>query len=427
MKTHRTLRVAALAVTTCLSMAACSSGVTDTATGGDTDAEIIAAPVDDPADLKIAYFSAGSSNSYLQAAIDEANTVADELGADLDVFDGEFNAQTQYDQMQQALTSGKYNAFVVEPNDGNLVCDILTTEAPEKDVLVSVFTLPICGRATSLGEETYQPGTITYVGGQTLDVYQDWVQDVIDSHPDGAKIGLVSGPDLNANTICFFEAAQAFEDAEGFEVVAQQTTDYTTPKAFDAAQTIVQANPDIDIIMSNFSGMTRGVVEAVGGKDVEIYDFGGDEWALSQLESGGLESSVMMLPRQETREAIEAVAAYVAGEDVPVFINLAESDSLPGTPFAAVPGDRHGPPPDRARSGDPNQRPDPAHLQEVRCPSRPRPRPTRSPTHRRSAAGAHARSSAEPSPCRAPTSRSVPARCTPSSGRTEPGSPRSSA
>ena len=334
MKTHRTLRVAALAVTTCLSMAACSSGVTDTATGGDTDAEIIAAPVDDPADLKIAYFSAGSSNSYLQAAIDEANTVADELGADLDVFDGEFNAQTQYDQMQQALTSGKYNAFVVEPNDGNLVCDILTTEAPEKDVLVSVFNLPICGRATSLGEETYQPGTITYVGGQTLDVYQDWVQDVIDSHPDGAKIGLVSGPDLNANTICFFEAAQAFEDAEGFEVVAQQTTDYTTPKAFDAAQTIVQANPDIDIIMSNFSGMTRGVGEAVGGKDVEIYDFGGDEWALSQLESGGLESSVMMLPRQETREAIEAVADYVSGEDVPVFINLAESDSLPGTPFA---------------------------------------------------------------------------------------------
>ncbi len=333
MKTRRTLGVAALAVTACLTATACSTGVSDSATTSD---EIIDAPVSDPSDLKIAYFSAGTSNSYLQASIDEAGKVADEIGADLDVFDGEFNAQTQFDQMQQALTSGKYNAFVVEPNDGNLVCDILTKEAPDKDVLVSVFNLPICGRATNLGEDTYQPGTVTYVGGQTLDVYQAWVEDVIDTHPDGAKIGLISGPDLNANTICFLEAAKAFDAADGFEVVAQQATDYTTPKAFDAAQTMVQANPDMDVVMSNFSGMTRGVVEAIGSKDVEIYDFGGDEWALGQVEGGELAGSVMMLPRQETREAIEAVADYVDGEDVAPFINLTESDSLPGTPFAAA-------------------------------------------------------------------------------------------
>ncbi|GEB14724.1 sugar ABC transporter substrate-binding protein [Pimelobacter simplex] len=333
MKHRPLLTVAAAGVAACLAMAGCSSGVTDSASAS---TEIIAPPVSDPADLKIAYFSAGTSNSYLQAAIDEAKKTADEIGADLDVFDGAFDAQVQFDQMQQALTSGKYNAFVVEPNDGNLVCDILTQQAPEKKVLVSVFNLPICGRATKLGEETHQPGTITYVGGQTLDVYEDWVQDVIDSHPDGAKIALVSGPDLNANTLCFFKAAEAFAKADGFEVVAQQTTDYTTPKAFDAAQTIVRANADVDVIMSNFSGMTRGVVEAVGDRDVEIYDFGGDSWALQNVRSGSLTSSVMMLPRVETREAIEAVARYVKGEDVPTFINLAESDTLPGTPFATA-------------------------------------------------------------------------------------------
>lgn len=335
MKSIRTT-AAVLGTATVLALSACSSGI-DSGTGSSAEgdgADIIDAPVSDPADLKIAYFSAGTSNSYLQAAIDEAKKTASEIGADLDVFDGAFDAQTQFDQMQQALTSGKYNSFVVEPNDGNLVCDILTKDAPEKDILVSVFNLPICGRATNLGEETHQPGTLTYVGGQTLDVYEAWVQDVIDSHPDGARVALVSGPDLNANTICFFEAAKAFEDAEGFEVVAQQTTDYTTPKAFDAAQTIVRANPDLDIIMSNFSGMTRGVVEAVDGRDVEIYDFGGDEWALDNVRSGSLTSSVMMLPRAETREAIQAVADYVEGKEVPTFVNLADSDELPGTPFA---------------------------------------------------------------------------------------------
>ncbi len=332
----RLLTLTAGAAAAAFALSACSSGVSEPSDSADAATEIIEAPVSDPADLKIAYFSAGTSNAYLQASIDEAEKVADELGADLDVFDGAFDAQTQFDQMQQALTSGKYNAFVVEPNDGNLVCDVLTKEAPEKDVLVSVFNLPICGRATNLGDETHEPGTVTYVGGQTLDVYQEWVQSVIDANPDGAKVALISGPDLNANSIAFFEAAKAFEAADGFEVVAKQTTDYTTAKAFDAAQTITQANPDLDVVMSNFSGMTRGVVEAIGEKDVDIYDFGGDEWALSQVKAGTLTSSVMMLPRQETREAIEAVASYVEGEDVPAFINLTESDLLPGTPFATA-------------------------------------------------------------------------------------------
>jgi ribose transport system substrate-binding protein len=323
--------LATLTLAACAALTGCSTEPTTTGKGSQ---QIIAPPVKKAADLKIAYFSAGTSNSYLQASIDEAKKTAGKLGAHLDVFDGEFNAQTQFDQLQNALTSRKYNAFVVEPNDGNLVCDILTKQAPEKQVLVSVFNLPICGRATNAGVQTYEPGTVSYVGGQTLDVYDKWVQSVIAAHPKGANVALISGPDLNANTLCFFKAAEAFAKAPGFKVVAKQTTDYTTPKAFNAAQTIVQANPKLDVIMSNFSGMTRGVVEAVGNRPVQIYDFGGDQWALKQIAGGKLTSSVMMLPRMETREAINAVASYVEGKQVPKFINLSMSAELPGTPFA---------------------------------------------------------------------------------------------
>ncbi|GAB3060233.1 sugar ABC transporter substrate-binding protein [Sediminivirga luteola] len=290
--------------------------------------------VDAVEDLRVAYFSAGSSNQYLQAAIDEANVFAEENGFELDVFDGEFDAQVQFDQMQTALTSGRYNAFAVEPNDGNLVCNLLTQDAPEAGVMVAVFNLPICGRATNLGEETWQPGTVNYVGGQTLDVYQDWVEQVKEAYPDGAKIALISGPDLNANTICFFQAAEAFDAEEGYEVVAQQTTDYTTPQAFEAAQTIMQANPDLDVIMSNFSGMTRGVVQATSGSDVDVFDFGGDEWALDRVSDGELASTIIMLPRQETRYALQGLVDLVEGTETPVFVNLAELDSLPnGSPF----------------------------------------------------------------------------------------------
>jgi ribose transport system substrate-binding protein len=286
------------------------------------------------ADLKIAYFSAGTSNAYLQAGIAAAKQKAKEMGADLDVFDGQFNAQEQFNQMQTALTSGKYNAFAVEPNDGNLVCNLLTKQAPQKGILVSIFNLPICGRATNLGVKTWEPGTVTYVGGQTLDIYNEWIKTVMKENPEGGKIALISGPDLNANSICFFKAAKAFASNPKFKIVAKQTTDYTTPKAFQAAQTILQSNPDLNIIMSNFSGMTRGVVKAVGSKNVKIYDFGGDAWALSNVRTGRLAQTVMMLPRQESIQALEALGMVADGKTPPKFINLSKDQSLPGTPFA---------------------------------------------------------------------------------------------
>lgn len=334
MKNRYLLTAAALGVAVLL--AGCSSPSQEAATTPSAAAEELgqpAASVDAVEDLKVAYFSAGSSNQYLQAAIDEAQTYATDMGFQLDVFDGEFDAQTQFDQMQTALTSGKYNAFAVEPNDGNLVCNLLTEDAPAAGVMVAVFNLPICGRATNLGEETWEPGTVNYVGGQTLDVYEAWVEQVKEAYPDGAKIALVSGPDLNANSIAFFQAAEAFADGP-WEVVAQQTTDYTTAQAFQAAQTIMQANPELDIIMSNFSGMTRGVVQATTGTDVDVFDFGGDQWALENVESGELSSTIIMLPRQETKYALQGIVDIVNGEETPVFVNLAELDILPGgSPF----------------------------------------------------------------------------------------------
>ncbi|AXG82156.1 sugar ABC transporter substrate-binding protein [Streptomyces paludis] len=334
------LAAAACVFAVTLTAGACSvpadqaASTTDSSATGSTGAKGPA----EVSDLKIAYFSAGTSNAYLQAAIAAAKKEAGTLGVKLDVFDGQFDAQKQFDQIQTAITSGRYNAFAVEPNDGNLVCKLLTKNAADKGILVSVFNLPICGRATKLGDETWEPGTVTYVGGQTLDVYRAWVAQVIEDNPGGAKIALISGPDLNANTICFQEAAKEFAKHKGFEVVARQSTDYTTPKGLAAAQTILRANPDLNVVMSNFSGMSRGVVQAVSGAKrtgkVKIYDFGGDKWALDSVKRGTLEQSVMMLPAQETIEAIRALADHVKGEDVPHFINLTESDALPGTPFA---------------------------------------------------------------------------------------------
>ena len=57
--------------------------------------------------LKIAFFSLGSSNSFLKAQNEKAFATAKELGVSLDIFQSEFDASKQMDQMQIALASKK--------------------------------------------------------------------------------------------------------------------------------------------------------------------------------------------------------------------------------------------------------------------------------------------------------------------------------
>lgn len=295
----------------------------------------------EPSDLKIAFFSFGSGNSYLQAGIKGAEETAASLGADIQVFDGKYDTALQVDQIETALDSGRFNAVVVEPIDSTAPTAILKRAWEEGKVLVAVMNMPLGGREYKDGEDTWEPGTITYVGGQTHDIYIEWMDKIIEmakaAYPDGGKAAAMSGPKTGANAKNFDDVLKRALPGTGIELVSNQETDYTTEKAYQVAQDVLQANPDLKYYISNYSGCTQGIVQAVKEagleKQVKIFDFGGNKWALDQVRNGSLEMTAMMLPYKETQRSVEALANYVSGKDVPKFINLTQDQSLPGSPF----------------------------------------------------------------------------------------------
>lgn len=288
---------------------------------------------------RIAFFSAGTSNSYLQAGISAARQEAKELhAAKFQVFDGQFSGSTQFDQIQVALASGQYNAFVVEPNDGSLVCNILTKQAAAKHVVVAIFNEPICGRATKLGAAVWQPGTVTFVGGQTHTLYEQWMKFITKTDPQGGQTAVISGPSLNANTENLDTSVSLLTADRNFKVVANQKTDYTTSEGFTTAQSIIQAHPSLKVIISNYSGVTEGIVRAVraAGKlgKIKIFDMGGNGWATDAVKSGEITSTVVFLPRTEAATAVKAAVGAVHGKTFQHFVNLEQAPYQPlGTPF----------------------------------------------------------------------------------------------
>ena len=72
------------------------------------------------------------------AGIKGAQDAAKKYGVTVDMFDSNWTPATQFNQAQNAISSGKYQAILAEMNDGNQACAILSKEAPAKGVMAMI-------------------------------------------------------------------------------------------------------------------------------------------------------------------------------------------------------------------------------------------------------------------------------------------------
>lgn len=317
-----------------LVLAACSNSNESVATSGTTKNDDQGASTgENKEELTVAFFSAGASNNYLQTGIQEAEKVAGDYGWKIDVYDGAFDPLTQLNQVQNAVAQNKYDAFLIEAVDGNQLCDIVQSQVLKAGIAVAAINIELCGAVDDAAE-----GTLTFVGGQGVNIYEDIYKDIVENNPDGGEIAVIGGPSTGTpylNNIKGLESVIAKNDK--WKIVGPFSTDYTANQAFQVAQNAIQANPDLKVIFSNFSGMTNGVVEAVNaaGKKakIKIYDFGGDEWSFNAIKNGDIEQTVIMLPKEEVQRGMEAIKNHFAGEKVQTFYDLTTEVILPGTPY----------------------------------------------------------------------------------------------
>lgn len=276
--------------------------------------------------LKIAFFVQATNNSYFQANIAGAKERAKKLGVNLDVFDGKFDATTQANQMQNALTRG-YDAWIVQAVEGTQVCDVATKQAPQQGILVSVVTLPVCGRSTKDGEATWAPGTLNFVGGlETPASFKAVLEKAVSDNPGPQKVGVLTGQDINPITLSLEKALkEVTTEHPEFKVVAKERTDYTVPVAQQKAETMIQANPDLNIIFDAYSNLSKGVVPALqaAGRspgEIKIYETGGTTWAVGALKEGWVQATTARYPRTMLEASVQSLVDAQKERSTPHFV-----------------------------------------------------------------------------------------------------------
>lgn len=297
--------------------------------------------VDTDRPLKLALFIEIGTNSAVQSTIKGVEAMAEEHGLSYDVFDARFDVARQINQMETALFNG-YDAWVVVPVEGTQICDMVTARAPAENVLVVQATGTACGRSSMEGADLWAPGTLAYVGGnETPRAFEAVMERAIADNPGPLKVGVLTGPNLHPITVAFDKALAEVKDTHPeFEVVALHRTDYSPPDAQMKTQTMLQANPELDVIIGAYTNMSKGAVpalEAAGRQGaVKVYEAGGTVWSVEALRSGAIEATTGFYRQTAAETAVAAILDARAGKPVPRAILNDGHALIPGQEAGSV-------------------------------------------------------------------------------------------
>jgi ribose transport system substrate-binding protein len=278
---------------------------------------------------RIGFYSAGASNLYLRTFTRGVVEEAKRQGLDLTTIDAKFDAARQMEQLQNGLQQKRYDAFLVVPLDGALLCPVLTKQAPAQGIPVVTALVPACNRALDAeGADQWSPGTVAQVqNDSTYTEDQAWVDAIAKRLPGKHTVAVLNGPKLLAVAKSIDKAVE-YGRSKYPNIDFRYTiySDFTTPTSLAKVQTLLQAHPDIDGILSMYSDMTIGAVKAVkaAGKSgsIKVFDIGGSQQSFDAIRAGEVEMTTYHTPHQNGIEAVKAVSDAFAGKKVPRYIGV---------------------------------------------------------------------------------------------------------
>jgi ribose transport system substrate-binding protein len=321
---YRILPSALLALT--LVAAACGSDDTGGAESG-ADAEGTDGP------LEIAHFVAIQANPVEEVIITTAQATADaEDGVNVTLFDASNDPQNQIAQCQDAITTGKYDGFLLKAVAGETMIgcaeeaveagitvvaqgNALGPDPASTEIQVEGVSGSVIHSAVTNGEGMYQllelacaetgetPCEVIYLFGPLAFDWasrgRDTVQALVDENPD-------------------------------ITIVAEQTHEFNPDLAIQAAEQLIPANPGVDVLLSDSSNSAAAVVELGITDDILVVGSGTDAASVAQIRDGRQFGQVLLIPATEARLSMQMLIDTLRGRPVE---NNEINVAVDGTPF----------------------------------------------------------------------------------------------
>jgi ABC-type sugar transport system substrate-binding protein len=263
---------------------------------------------------RVVYSIPGLSAPIWTAASEGFKAQAAEYGWDAEILDPNDSLETQISQIENALTKG-IDAVVITPIDGEAVSTLMG-QCAQANVPVVAIDRQVKGTALATVEADN-----LLVGRQLGEMYLETLGDA------QGKVLIVGGPLSSSATVNRTEGFKAaIKGRNNITIVAESATEMDSEIVLAAVTNYLQANPDINCIMSCTDYILPAVMTAleetgkvfpVGEKNhVNIYSVDGDGYGLGQVVAGRIDATYGLDPYAWAASAVEAIKTKFDGGTV---------------------------------------------------------------------------------------------------------------
>ncbi|WP_197676279.1 sugar ABC transporter substrate-binding protein [Nakamurella panacisegetis] len=302
--------------------AAGSSGAMTSAVSSAVAGSSAATSVDESKKLRIGFFGFAKANSFAQAAWAGVQSYANAHNASSEFLDSNFDGPTQVNQLQDAVTSKRFDVVIIQANDGTAIATPVKQALAAGITVVIEFT-PVGGKFDTI--EPQIPGTINIIdpptvngvglaklalqackaGGHATDCKVAYLQGFANYPLDGARTDA---------------AVAALKAGGAAKVVSNLVGGYTPDAGRTAMQNLLQSNPDINVVVGSSQAL-EGATPLAKGKNIQFVGNGGSTQAFAFVEAGTWFGTYDVPEKKEGAKAAELGLLKARGGNPPVASN----------------------------------------------------------------------------------------------------------
>jgi ribose transport system substrate-binding protein len=258
------------------------------------------------------------ANDYNKALTRGANQAAEKAGASISEFAAEFDASKQYQQCQDAVASGEYQGLILYAVDAGSI-SACAKQAISEGMKVVALEGPIGPNFNEMSPQVEGVlGSVFWPADKDAEVQFGEVEKACKGHTPCQVADIVGTLSASYDSTKLTKIKELVSEEPNIELVAVGESDYELPKALAAAQDILQAHPDVNVIFGNSDEIAEGAEQAAEQAGMTGIVFIGEGASLegkTQIEEGKMFSSApVYVPIQSASAATEMIIKSLNGE-----------------------------------------------------------------------------------------------------------------
>jgi ribose transport system substrate-binding protein len=266
--------------------------------------------------LQIAYLSFAVTNSYDAPMLAAAKTEAADSNAQLTVFDANNDPKAQFSQLQNAITSGKYDGIITQPIEGTNLIPLVQQAIAKGIKVVNIDQILGSDLSTDKPQVDGLSANVTFVPTKIgTQLGQQVVAACASQNLDPCNVGYlydIKASSLDTAMRTAFNAAIA--STPSVKIVAEGQDFFTPAGGLKAVQDMLSSHSDLNLIVGTDQGL-EGAVQALSaaketGK-ILMVGYGASAAGVAGVTAGTWYSDVAQAPASEGRLGVKALVEAI--------------------------------------------------------------------------------------------------------------------